>query len=141
MYLVEHDGADLLNEALELRVRLGIGVEPEQLRCLHIACRHRQAYVFKKTNGEPLASLAYALISKYTLNKLLKDTAYMLKPHEFKEGYILYLTDSIIAKGRLDEVMEDFNYRFRRYRLFAYVRDRRIRLYKREAGRLKYISY
>lgn len=133
MYFPEHRGADLLNESITLRVMDECGVDAKHLCCLHEASKHRQIFMARTENGEPLASLAFAKISRHTLKILADNTDHQLRSYEYREGKILYIIDGFFRKNSFRRAMEILAPELQKYRLIAYVKKGQLRiLYNRE---------
>jgi hypothetical protein len=129
MYFVEKQGADLLNEAIALRVMTESGVDSDLLRGLFEASKHRQILIAKTENGEPLATLAFARISKFTLKLLAGNTGHKLRPYEYGEGKILYVQDAFFRKHTVRKSLALLAPQLKRYRLIAFVRKERLRVF------------
>ncbi len=119
MYFVEHYGADLLNEALALRVLNGAGVDADHLQKLLEASVHRQIIIAKSEKDEPLASIAFAKISKYTLRLLAENHTHVLNPYEYREGKILYVVDGFFQKNNFQKSLALLLQQLKKYRLIA----------------------
>jgi hypothetical protein len=129
MYFVEKQGADLLNEAIALRVVNGSGVDSDHLLGLFEASKHRQILIAKTENGEPLATLAFARISKFTLRLLAGSPRHKLRPYEYGEGKILFVQDAFIRKHTVRKSLALLAPQLKRYRLIAFVRKERLRVF------------
>ena len=135
MFFVEGQGADLLNEALTLRAIGGAGVSADALPCLLEASKHRQIVMAKAENGELLASLACAKISKYTLRVLAANPEHKLKPFEYCEGKILFVLDGFFRKNSCRKALAVLAPQFARSRLIAFVRNGRLRVFYNRNGK------
>lgn len=129
MYFVEKQGADLLNEAIALRVMNESGVDSDLLRGLFEASKHRQILMAKTENGELLATLAFARISKFTLKLFADNPSHILRPYEFGEGKILFVQDGFFRKHTLRKSLALLAPQLKRYRLIAFVRKERLRVF------------
>ena len=137
MYFVEYQGADLLNEAVALRVMNESGADVNQLQYLLEASKRRQIIMAKTEKGEPLASLTFAKISKYTLRLLADNPEYKLRSYEYCEGKILYVLDGFFRKNCFKNSMDVLLPQLRQCRLIVYVRKGRLRLFYNNKGVLK----
>jgi|SRR5690606_776362 len=137
MYFAENQGADLLNEATALRVMSESGADANQLRYLLEASKHRQILFVKKENGEPLASLAFARISRFTLQVLANNPEHQLLPYEYREGKILYVLDAFFRKHTLRQSLALLGPQLKRHRLIAFVRKGRLRAFYNRGGALR----
>lgn len=140
MFFLEHQGADLLNDAIALRVRCGEPASAEVLGYLLEASKHRQIAFAKKRNGEPLAVIAFARISRYTLALLANNPGYKLKQYEFYEGKILYIVDGVFVKNSIRSSLLIFRDVFKNYRLVCFVRNGRLRVYYKNGSRIRSVS-
>lgn len=132
MYTVEQQGAELLNEAISLRVENGCGADSRTLLHLLEASKHRQIIIVKSEKGELLASIAYAKISKYTLKLILNEPEKSLYPYEYQEGKILFVLDYFFKKGHFRQSLALATPPLNRYRIISYVKKGRMRaLYNR----------
>jgi len=129
MYFVEQQGADLLNEAITLRVISESGIEADQLQFLLEASKHRQIVMAKTEKEELLASLAFAKISKYTLMQLAADSEYKLRPYEYREGKILYVLDGFFRKNSFKKSIALLLPQLKQYRIIAYIKNRRLKVF------------
>ncbi|QEI10997.1 hypothetical protein [Cellvibrio japonicus] len=139
MYFVEHQGADLLNEAIVLRVTNESGADADQLHCLLEASKHRQIIIAKTENGEPLVSIAFAKISKYTLRLLAANPEYKLRPHEYREGKILYILDGFFRKNFFKKSLASLVPQLKKYRLIAYVKKGKLKFFCNNNGSIKLV--
>lgn len=137
MYFIEQQGADLLNEAIVLRVMDESGASTEVLQSLLEASKHRQVVIARAGNGEPLASLAFARISRYTLRMLAENAGHRLRAYEYREGRILYVLDGYFRKNCLRKALPLLAEQLGRHRLIAFVRNGRLRLYYNQRGRMR----
>lgn len=128
MYFVEHQGADLLNEAVALRVMNGSGAEANQLLSLFEASKHRQIIVVKTEKDEPLASIVFAKISKFTLKLLAENPEHKLQPYEYNEGKILYIIDGFFRRNSLRQAMGLLIPKLNKYRLIVYVKNGKLKV-------------
>lgn len=140
MYFVERQGADLLNDAIALRVMHGAGVDANHLRCLLEASKHRQIIIAKTEKDEPLASLAFAGISKYTLKLLAANPEQNLQPYEYREGKVLYVLDGFFRKNHFKKAMVSLLPQLKKYRLIAYTKKGRLRVFYNNRGTFKIIN-
>jgi hypothetical protein len=129
MYFVEKHGAELLNEAISLRVMNEAGFDSDRLRCLFEASKLRQILFARTGNGEILATLAFARISKFTLRLIADCPKHILRPYEYGEGKILYVQDGFFGKHTLRKSLALFRPQLKRYRLIAFVRKNRLRVF------------
>jgi len=134
MYFVEHRGADLLNEVVALRVMNESGIDAAQLQHLLEASKHRQIIMAKAENGEPLASLAFAKISKYTLKLLDGNPDHKLRPYEYSEGKILYILDGFFRRNEFRKSLKLLLPQLKKYRLIAYVKRGKLRIIYNNKG-------
>lgn len=137
MYFVEHQGADLLNEAIALRVMNESGADANQLQCLLEASKRRQILMAKTEKGEPLASITFAKISKYTLRLLATNPEYKLRPYEYSEGKILYILDGFFRKNNFKKSMDVLLPQLKQCRLIAYVRRGKLKFFYNDMGTIK----
>ncbi|WP_158972644.1 hypothetical protein [Paraglaciecola sp. L3A3] len=140
MYFVEHQGADLLNEAIALRATNESGVDAYQLHCLWEASKHRQIIMVKTENCEPLASISFAKISKYTLKQLASNAEYKLRPYEYSEGKILYVLDGFFRKNNFRKSLALLIPQLKKYRLIAYVKKGRLRVFYNSVDFIKIVK-
>ncbi len=129
MYFVEHQGADLLNEAIAVRVMNGSGVDAGSLLNLLEASKRRQIIIVKTEKDEPLASIAFAKISKFTLKLLAENPEHKLQPYEYNEGRILYVIDGFFRKNKFKQSMNLLIPRLNKYRLIAYVKNGKLKIF------------
>ncbi len=137
MYFVEHQGADLLNEAIALRVMNESGVDADHLRSLLEASKRKQIIIAKTEKDEPLASLTFAKISKFTLKLLAANAEHKLRPYEYNEGKILYVLDGFFRKNHFKKSMALLLPQLKKYRLIAYVKKGRLRIFYNHNGSIK----
>jgi hypothetical protein len=137
MYFVEHQGADLLNEAVAFRVMNESGADTNELQYLLEASKRRQIIIAKTEKGEPLASLTFAKISKYTLRLLAANPEYKLRSYEYREGKILYVLDGFFRKNSFKKSMDVLIPQLRQCRLIAYVRRGKLKLFYNNNGAFK----
>jgi hypothetical protein len=137
MYFVEHQGADLLNEAVVLRVMDQSAVGADTLQSLLEASKHRQIVIARTENGEPLASLAFARISKYTLRLLAANAEHKLRPYEYREGKILFVLDGFFRKNSFRKALAVLAPQLGRDRLIAFVRNGRLRVFYNHKGSMR----
>lgn len=140
MYFVEHQGADLLNEAIALRVMNESGVDANHLLSMLEASKHRQIIIAKTEKDEPLASLTFAIISKYTLRLLAANPEHNLHPYEYREGKILYVLDGFFRKNNFKKAMTLLLPQLKKYRLIAYVKNGRLRAFYNNNGSIKVVK-
>lgn len=140
MYFVENQGANLLNEAIALRVMNDSGADANQLHCLLEASKRRQIIMAKTENGEPLASLAFAKISKYTLGVLVANAEYKLRAYEYSEGKILFVLDGFFRKNHFKKSLTLLAPQLKRCRLIAYLRNGKLRVFYNKNGSMKTIK-
>jgi hypothetical protein len=140
MFFVEGQGADLLNEALTLRAIDGAGVSADALPCLLEASKHRQIVMAKAENGELLASLACAKISKYALRVLAANPAHKLRPYEYCEGKILFVVDGFFRKNACRKALAVLAPQFARSRLIAFVRNGKLRVFYNHNGKARRVT-
>lgn len=141
MYFVEHQGADLLNEAIALRVMNESGVDADKLSRLLEASKLRQVIMAKAENGEPFASLAYAKISKYTLKLIASNPDHRLRPYEYKEGKVLFILDGFFRKGCFKKSIALLESHLKKYRLIAYVNRGRLRVLYNNSGSMVRVKF
>ncbi|MBE8716323.1 hypothetical protein [Cellvibrio polysaccharolyticus] len=134
MYFVESQGADLLNEAIVLRVISGAGIDSQCLGSLLEASKHRQIMMIKTQKDEPLASLAFAKISKYTLRLFAANPVHKLQAYEYNEGKILYILDGFFRKGSFKNSLRLLLPQLKRYRLIAYVKNGKLKVFYNKGG-------
>jgi hypothetical protein len=134
MYFVENQGADLLNEVIALRVMAESGIDAPHLHCMLEASKCRQIIMVKTEKDEPLASLAFAKISKFTLNLLVKNPEHKLLSYEYSEGKILYVLDGFFRKNCFKVSINLLLPKLKRYRLIAYVNRGRLRVFYNNNG-------
>lgn len=137
MYFVEHQGADLLNEAIALRVMNGSGANVSQLLNLLETSKRRQIIMVKTEKDEPLASIAFAKISKFTLNLLIENPEHKLQPYEYNEGKILHIIDGFFKKHSFKQVVNLLTPTLRKYRLITYVKNGKLRVLYHRKGAFK----
>jgi len=137
MYIVEQRGADLLNQALALRVMNESGVDASHLERLFEASKHRQIILANTENGEPLASLGFAKISKYTLRLIAANPSHKLRPYEYHEGKILYVVDGFFKKNGFRKSLSVLSKELKKYRVIAYVRRDRLKIFYYNNGVLR----
>jgi len=140
MYFVEQQGADLLNEAIALRVITESGVSTNQLQYLLEASKHRQIIIAKAENGEPLASFTFAKISKHTLRLLAINAEYKLRPYEYSEGKILYVLDGFFRNNNFRKSMTLLAPSLRQCRLIAYKKKDKLRVFYNNNGSFKLVK-
>lgn len=140
MYFAEHRGADLLSEAIALRVIAESGIDAEHLQCLLEASRHRQVMIVKTEKNEPLASLTFARISKFTLNLLAKNPKHKLCSYEYCEGTIIYVLDAFFRRHAFRRSLALLVPQLKRSRIIAYVRKGRLRVLYNNRGSFKLIK-
>lgn len=140
MYFVEGQGADLLNEAMSLRVANGAGAEAKALRQILEASKHRQIVMIKTDNNEPLASVSFAKVSRYTLRVLAGNPKHELLPYEYKEGKILYVLDGFFREKTFKALLPWLLVEFKRYRIIAYQRRGRLKAIYNDRGSLRPIG-
>ena len=129
MYFVEKQGAELLNEAIALRVMNDAGFDSDRLRCLFESSKLRQILFARTGNGEILATLAFARISKFTLRLIADCPKHILRPYEYGEGKILYVQDGFFGKHTVRKSLALLRPQLKRYRLIAFVRKNRLRVF------------
>lgn len=137
MYFVESQGADLLNEAIALRVMNESGADVSHLHYLLEASKHQQIIMAKTENGEPLASLAFAKISKYTLGLIAANPEHKLRPYEYCEGKILYVIDGFFKKNHFKKAIALLEHQLKQCRLIAYTKNNRLRVFYNNNGSVK----
>lgn len=140
MYFVERQGEDLLNEAIALRVMNQSGANPNHLQFLLEASKHRQIVMAKAENGEPMASLTFAKISKYTLRLLASNTEHKLQPYEYHEGKILYVLDGFFKKNSFKKSVALLKSQLKKFRIIAYVKNDSLRIVYNNNGLVKFIK-
>lgn len=129
MYFLESSGADLLKEAIAVRILESAGASADELSKLVATSARHQIYMVKAESGEPLGYIAAAKISKYTLNLLLNDPAYQLRPYELEEGKILYIVDAFFRKNRFKKSFPVLMDLLKRYRLVCFSKNGQLKLY------------
>lgn len=135
MYFVEHQGADLLNEVIALRVMNGSGVDANSLLNLLEASKRRQIFMVKTEKDEPLASIAFAKIAKFTLKLLAENPEHKLQPYEYNEGKILYIIDGFFKKNCFKQSVNLLIPKLNKYRLIVYVRNGKLKtLYNKNSS-------
>lgn len=134
MYFVEHQGADLLNEAIALRVMNDAGADANQLQALLEASKRRQIIMVKTEKDEPIASIAFAKISKFTFKLLIAKPEHKLQSYEYSEGKILYILDGFFRKKHFKKALLLLLPQVKRYRLIAYVKNGRLRFFYNNNG-------
>ena len=140
MYFVEHQGADLLNEAIALRVSNESGVDANHLQSMLEASKHRQIIMAKTEKDEPLASLSFAKISKYTLRLLTADATYKLRPYEYNEGKILFVVDGFFRKNNFRISINLLMPQLRKYRLIVYVKNGKLKVLYNNNGAIRILK-
>tara|TARA_R100000656_G_C3955351_1_gene129072 strand:+ start:1414 stop:1887 length:474 start_codon:yes stop_codon:yes gene_type:complete len=140
MYFVEHQGADLLNEAIALRVMNGSGADANQLLNLHEASIRRQIIMVKTEKDEPLASLSFAKISKFTLKLLTENPDHKLQPYEYSEGKILYILDGFFRKNNFRISISLLMPQLRKYRLIVYVKNGKLKVLYNNNGAIRLLK-
>lgn len=140
MYFVEHQGADLLNEAIALRVMNESGIDANHLRSMLEASKYRQIIIAKTEKDEPLASLTFAKISKYTLKLLAINPEHNLQPYEYSEGKILYVLDGFFRKNNFKRSISLLLPQLNKYRVIAYRKNGKLRLIYNNNGSIKIIK-
>lgn len=137
MYFVEHQGADLLNEVIALRVMGSSGIDATHLQCVLEASKRRQIVMGKTEKDEPLASLAFAKISKFTLNLLVENPEHKLRSHEYGEGRIIFVLDGFFRKNCFRVAIKLLLPQLKKYRLIAYVKRGRLRVFYNDSGSIR----
>lgn len=140
MYFVEHQGTDLLNEVIVLRAMDESGIDANHLQSLLETSKRRQIIIAKTEKDEPLASLAFAKISKYTLKLLITNPGHRLRPYEHNEGKILYVLDGFFRKKHFKNALALLLPQLKKYRLIAYVKNDRLRLFYNNKGSIKAVK-
>jgi len=137
MYFVEKQGADLLNEAIQLRVINESGLDSDRLRGLFEASKLRQILFARTGNGEIMATVAFARISKFTLRLIADSPKHILRPYEYGEGKILFVQDGFFGKHTVKKSLAVLAPQLKRYRLIAFVRKERLRVFYNRGGSLR----
>lgn len=140
MYFVEHQGADLLNEAIALRVMNGSGADANQLQYLREASKHRQIIMAKTEKDEPLASIAFAKISKFTLKLLATNPEHKLQPYEYNEGKILCVLDGFFRKNSFKHSISLLMPQLKKYRLIIYIKNGKLKAFYNNNGAIKVLK-
>lgn len=140
MYFVESQGADLLNEAISLRVANEAGADANILRQLLEASRHRQIVMIKTENNEPLASVSFAKVSKYTLHVLAANPKHRLTPYEYNEGKIIYVLDGFFKKSCFKKSLTILAEEFKKCRIIAYEKRGRLKVFYNSNGSFKAVN-
>jgi len=137
MYFVEHQGANLLNEAINLRVIDKSGADASQLLHLREASKHQQLIIVKTEKDEPLASIAFAKISKFTLRYISKNSEHKLLSYEYNEGKILFVLDGFFRSHYFKESFKLLLPKIKKYRLIAYVKRGKLRVFYNDSGAIR----
>lgn len=140
MYFYEGQGADILNEAISLRVANVAGADSDALRQLLEASKHRQIAMIKAENGEPLASISFARISKYTLRILAKNPKHRLMPYEYNEGKIIYILDGFFKKHCFKDSRSKLADMFKSCRIVAYQKRGRLKVFYNNNGTFRTLN-
>lgn len=140
MYFVEHQGADLLNEAIALRAMNDSGADANQLLNLLEASKRRQIIMVKTEKDEPLTSIAFAKISKFTLKLLIENPDHKLQPYEYNEGKILYILDGFFRKNNFKQSISLLIPQLKKYRLIAYVKNGKLKVLYNNNGSIRLLK-
>jgi len=140
MYFVEHQGANLLNEAIALRVMNDSGADANQLLNLLEASKRRQIIMVKTEKDEPLASFAFAKISKFTLKLLTENPDHKLQSYEYNEGKILYILDGFFRKNNFKKSINLLIPQLKKYRLITYVKNGKLKVLYNNNGSIRLLK-
>lgn len=128
---------ELIRDVCIVRAQMGLGLGNSELADILKACAKKQVYIAKTEKGEPVAYLAYALISKYTLSILDKHRDHLLRLEELSEGHILLILDMAINPYHSQFALRLFKEALKRRRIICGVRNGQLVLMKKSKIRYK----
>lgn len=136
MYFHEVKGDELLRSALMVRVREGLGVSHRELLYLMCCAAKGQFYFATSEKNELIGYVAYALVTKYTLNMLAKNCDLVLRREEFDEGHIFLIVDLVVAKDHARRALSILKFAVRKRRLICGYRNAQFKIFRR--GKFSY---
>lgn len=139
MSSVEADAANrLLIQALELRVLPHRGISRPQFSNLQRSARAGMLRIFRDELSRPIGYIAWAMVDRASLDRLLRFGRYPAYQYEWKEGGFCLILDVLVASHGRCEAIRRLREFARSQRALVYAREgEKVRLLVRRGGRLQ----
>lgn len=125
-------------EALSLRILPDRRLGPVEFVHLLNSARARALKIFRDPLERPIGYVAWAMINRASLDRLLRTRRLPIYPYEWNEGGFCLILDVVIAGHGRCEALRKLRQFARSQRAVVYARSgRKVRVLLRRGGRLR----
>ena len=141
MYFHEAEGDELLRSALTIRASQGLGISNKELIALIWCAAKGQLYLARSEKNELIGYMAYARITKYTMDMVAKSRDHTLRRPELNEGHIFLIVDLVTARDHSRQALSILKSAVKNRRLICGYRGGEFRLFRRTKFTFRRVGY